>query len=169
MRDYLLRSLSPNVTLVILTCVAQVDTVTHFSSSSIEVKLSGAFLENPRLCWFSSEQWPWSSMNSNGRYNNSGRKIWGVNPTSKGLLNTSFDYPGLALTAVHVYKRFQWFWGKYQLLHFICSEKGHEHAKTIDQLRAFLASLLTPNLWARQFTWSLTVERESGVTDAAQF
>lgn len=43
-------------------------------------------------------------MNSNGRNNNPGRKSWGVNLTSKGLLNAGFGYPGLGLTALCIQK-----------------------------------------------------------------
>lgn len=101
----------------------------NFSSLSIEPKLLGAYQEKPKLCWFSSEQWPCWSMNNCERYNNAGRKSWGVNPAGKWLLNTSLDYPELDLAAKRVYKTFQWFWGRHQILHFICLEGGCECIK----------------------------------------
>lgn len=59
-----------------------------------------------------------------------------MNPAGKELLHTGLDYPGLDLAATHVYKRFLWFWGRHQILHFIYFEGSCEHIKNIDLLRA---------------------------------
>lgn len=74
-----------------------------------------------------------------------------MNPAAKGLLNTNLDCAGLDLAAICVYKRFQWFWGRHQILHFIYFEGGCEQIKNIDLLRAPLAMSHSE---ARYFTWS---------------
>lgn len=137
------------MTLVTQRSVIQVVTVYSLLKSQCRAQVVRCLSGETQVA-LSSEQWPCWSMNNCERYNNAGRKSWGVNPTAERLLNTSLDYPGLDLAAICVYKRFQWFWGRHQILHFIYFEGGCEHIKNIDLLGALLA---VSNLQARYFTW----------------